>query len=156
SSAALTRAARAFARLPSRSPTTGLSCATARARRSGIADGLLMLGPATGACVFSGAGGLAMLGRRAVLAQQLGDQECQFQRLIGIQARIAMGMIAVRQILGRDCARAAGAFGDILAGHLDMDAAGMRSFRRMDVEELLYLPEDALEGPGLVAVRSNG
>ena len=52
-----------------------------------------------------------------------GDEEGQFERLRGVQTRVAGRVIAVRQILIRHRAHPAGAFGDILAGHLEMNAA---------------------------------
>ena len=46
-----------------------------------------------------------------------------------------MGVVAVAEIGLGDRLGAADAFGDVLAGHLDMDAAGMGAFGPMDVEE---------------------
>ena len=45
----------------------------------------------------------------------------------------------------------AGAFGHVLPGHLDMDAAGVCAFRTVHVEERGYLIEDPIEGACLVA-----
>ena len=64
-----------------------------------------------------------------------------------------MRVVAVLQILVPDRARAAGAFGDVLAGHLDVDAARMRALGAMHLEEALHLAQDAVEGPRLVAGR---
>jgi hypothetical protein len=50
-----------------------------------------------------------------------------------------------------DGPRAADAFGDVLPGHLQVNAAGMGAFRGMDTEERLHLGQDAVERPGLVA-----
>src|SRR6266481_810629 len=61
----------------------------------------------------------------ALLLEQLRDQESHVDRLFGIQPGIADRVIAVVEMLIGDGARAADAFGDILAGHLQMDAAGM-------------------------------
>ena len=63
-----------------------------------------------------------------------------------------MGVVAVVQILGGNGAGAAGAFGDVLAGHLDMDAAGMRALGAVHLEEGLHLLQDVVERPRLVAV----
>ena len=66
-------------------------------------------------------------------------------------------MIAVVEILVGDGARAAGAFGDVLAGHLQMHAAGMGALGRVDGEERLHLRQDAVERPRLVAgLRGDG
>ena len=62
-----------------------------------------------------------------------------------------IGVVAVVQIGVGQGARAAGAFGDVLAGHLEMDAAGMRALRLVDGEEVADLLHDHLEGPRLVA-----
>src|SRR6187402_311264 len=51
--------------------------------------------------------------------QLLGNEECQLQGLIGIEARIAMGVVTVRQILFGNRRRAARAFRHVLASHLD-------------------------------------
>ena len=65
-----------------------------------------------------------------------------------------MRVVAVVQVLGRDGAGAAGAFGDVVAGHLDMDAARMRALGAVHLEEGLHLLEDAVERPRLVAVQA--
>src|SRR6185437_14322999 len=87
----------------------------------------------------------------ALLLEQFGNQERHVDRLLGVQTRIADGVIAVVEILVRDRARAADAFGDVLAGHLQMNAAGMRSLRAVDRKEALHLRQDAVERPRLVA-----
>ena len=61
--------------------------------------------------------------------------ETQLERLVGVEPRIAVRVIAVVQILLGDRARAAGAFGDVLAGHLDVDAAGIGALGRVHGEE---------------------
>ena len=60
-------------------------------------------------------------------------------------------MVTVRQPRFRDRLGAADAFGDILAGHLEMHAAGMGPFRLMDGEEAQHLCKDFVDVPGLVA-----
>ncbi len=62
-----------------------------------------------------------------------------------------MGVVAVRQVSLGDRLGAADAFGYVLPGHLDMDAAGMRAFAAVDVEEAPGLLEDEIESPRLVA-----
>src|SRR5712691_1653297 len=87
----------------------------------------------------------------ALLLEQLRDQERHVDRLFGIQPWIADRVIAVVEMLIGDGARAADAFGHVLAGHFQMHAAGMGALGRMDLEEALDLGEDAIERPGLVA-----
>ena len=60
-------------------------------------------------------------------------------------------MVAVGQVFVRHRAHAAGAFGHVLAGHLEMHAAGDGTLGVVDGKELLHLPQHAVEGPGLVA-----
>src|SRR5882757_3139261 len=93
----------------------------------------------------------------AFLLEQFGDQESHVDRLLRVQTRIADGMIAVVQVLVGDGPRAAGAFGDVLPGHLEVHAAGMGAFRGVDGEERLHLGQDPVERTGLVAaVRRDG
>ncbi len=75
----------------------------------------------------------------------------QTVRLLGIEAGIADRMIAIVEILIGDGARAADAFGDVLAGHFQVDSAGMGALRRVDGEERLHLRQDPVERAGLVA-----
>src|SRR5712671_434194 len=87
----------------------------------------------------------------AFLLEQFRDQESHVDRLLGIEAGIADRVIAVAKILMGDGARAADAFGDVLAGHFQMDAAGIGALRRVDGEERLHLRQDLVERTGLVA-----
>src|SRR5215211_6309613 len=87
----------------------------------------------------------------ALLLQEFGDQESHVDRLLSIEAGIADGVIAVAEILMADGAGAADAFGDVLPGHLQVNAAGMGALRGVDAEERLHLRQDAIERPGLVA-----
>src|SRR5712671_7225608 len=87
----------------------------------------------------------------ALLLQKFGDQESHVDRLLGIEAGIADGVVAIAEILMGDGAGAADAFGDILPGHLEMNAAGMGALRSVNAEERLDLRQDAVERPGLVA-----
>ena len=50
-------------------------------------------------------------------------------------------------------AGAAGAFGDVLPGHLQMHAAGIGAFGLMHLEEAAHLFQDQVERPRLVAAR---
>src|SRR6476659_1265815 len=87
----------------------------------------------------------------ALLLEQFGDQESHVDRLLGIEAGIADRVIAIVEILVGNGARAADAFGDVLAGHFQMDAAGVAALRRVDGEERLHLRQDLVERTGLVA-----
>src|SRR5882672_4305500 len=93
----------------------------------------------------------------AFLLEQFRDQESHVDRLLGVEAGIADRVIAIVEILIGDGARAAGAFGDVLPGHFQVHATGMRSLRRVDGEERLHLRQYPVERTGLVtAVRSDG
>src|SRR6266566_751573 len=87
----------------------------------------------------------------ALLLEQFSDQESHVDRLLGIEAGIADRVIAIVEILMADRAGAADAFGDVLAGHFQMDAAGIGALRRVDREERLHLRQDAVERTGFVA-----
>src|SRR5712664_813106 len=87
----------------------------------------------------------------AFLLEQFGDQEGHVDGLFGVEAGIADRVIAVVEVLVGDGARAADAFGDVLPGHFQMDAAGVSALRRVDGEERLHLRQDAVERTGLVA-----
>src|SRR6478736_6092061 len=86
----------------------------------------------------------------AFLLEELRDQESHVDRLLGIEAGIADRVVAVVEILVGDRAGAADTLGDVLAGHLQMHAAGVRAFRRVDGEERLHLRQDAVERARLV------
>src|SRR4051795_6233316 len=88
----------------------------------------------------------------AFLLQQFGNQESHVDRLLGIEPGIAYRVITVVEILVGNGAGAADAFGDVLPGHLQMNAAGMGAFRRVNAEERLHLRQYPVERPGLVAV----
>src|SRR3954471_9262637 len=85
------------------------------------------------------------------LLQQFGDQESHVDGLFGVETGIADRVIAVVEVLIGDGAGAADAFGDVLAGHLEMHAAGMGAFGGMDREERLHFRQDPVERAGLVA-----
>src|SRR5262249_34808994 len=86
---------------------------------------------------------------RALLLEELGDQEGHVDGLFGIEAGVADRVVAVAEILMRDGARAAKAFGDVLPGHLQVNAAGMAALRSVPAEEGLHLPADAVQRPRL-------
>src|SRR5690606_26966281 len=79
------------------------------------------------------------------------DQEGQFEGLVGIQARVGVGVIAMSQHAVVNRLGAAKAFGDILAGHLEVHATRIGAFRPVYSEEAPHLLENAIERPGLEA-----
>src|ERR1700722_15095107 len=85
--------------------------------------------------------------------QKIGDHEGHFDRLLRIEARIAKGVIPIVQIRLRDDARAAGAFGHVLAGHLEVNSAGVDALGAAGGEEVAHFLGDAFGRPRLVAVR---
>src|SRR5882672_8319503 len=85
---------------------------------------------------------LAVAGGKTLRLQTLGQQESQFERLAGVEAGVAVGVVAVAQLVVGDGLGAADAFGDVLAGHLEMHAAGIGAFRLVHSEERLHLAED--------------
>src|ERR1700747_3129705 len=108
-----------------------------------------MLSPVTAAAWAApddsgGRGDLPAL-QRALLLQRAGDEEGKLERLAGIETRIAMGVVAVGERLLRHRLGAADAFGDVLARHLDMDAAGMGALGLMGGEEGAHLGEHPVE-----------
>ena len=72
---------------------------------------------------------------RAIFPDKLGYLKGQLQTLLGIKPGVAVGHVVFGQVLVEDLTAAAGAFGDIIAGHLEMDAAGHRAFGPVDLEE---------------------
>src|SRR3954469_8936827 len=85
--------------------------------------------------------------------QTFGDKERQFKSLTGIETRITVGMIPFSQRMIGDRLSAAGAFGHVLAGQFEMDAAGMSAFGLMNGEEILHLRQDTVKRTGLEAGR---
>src|SRR5690606_1350328 len=90
-----------------------------------------------------------------ILLQKLGYQESKLQCLIRVEPRIAVRVISIVQVVCRNRPRAARAFRHILSRHLYMDAAWMRAFGAVHLEERLHLLQDAVEGPRLVTVERN-
>src|SRR5690606_847735 len=84
--------------------------------------------------------------------EHLGDEERQLQRLLGVQPRVAGGLVTVRQVHVLNRLRAAEALGDVLAGQLDVQAARVRAQRAVHLEVAEHLVDDPVEVPGLVAV----
>src|SRR4051794_25364836 len=67
--------------------------------------------------------------------QHLRDEERQLQRLPGVQPRVARGLVAPGQVGVRELLRPTEAFGDVVAGELDMHAAGVGAEPRVHLEE---------------------
>src|SRR3954464_7084447 len=98
------------------------------------------------ACEWWGAGGPST-------TQHLRHEECELQRLTGVQPRVAGGLVPAVEVLVADFHRAAEALGDVLTGELDVDAAGPGAQGTVHVEEAEHLVDDAVEVAGLVAGR---
>ncbi|GJE07014.1 hypothetical protein AOPFMNJM_2338 [Methylobacterium jeotgali] len=97
-----------------------------------------------------------MLDLAAVALDEFRRQESHLQGLLRVEARIAVGVVAVLKVVGGQRAGAARALGHVLARHLEMDAAGHRALRAVDFEEGLDLRHHPLEGPRLVAAGGDG
>src|SRR5258707_8177014 len=86
--------------------------------------------------------------RQALGLELLGEQEGQLERLAGIEPGIALRLVALGEIVDGDVDGSADALGHFLAGHLEMDAAGMTAFGAMDGEEVLPLAQDGVQVAG--------
>src|SRR5690242_12366100 len=74
---------------------------------------------------------------RAALAHSLKsflDLEGEFDRLAGVEARVAMRQVVGGEALLADLLSAANAFGDVLAGQFEMHAAGIAALGEVDCE----------------------
>jgi len=89
--------------------------------------------------------------------EQIGQQKGEIDRLLGIESRIADGVVAILEIGIGDHARATGALGHILAGHLQMHTTAVSTLGAVNRKERLHFGQDAVERPGLVArLRGDG
>src|ERR1700733_8757514 len=143
---ACARAARARSRLPVTSPTTGLSCATAMATRSSRRSFIAKVCRS----LRAGDGRQRLRRERTLGLQEIGEQECEVERLLGVEPGIAHRVVAVVEILIADRTRPTGAFGDILPRHFQMYATGIGAFSGMHLEKRPHLLEDLIERPRLV------
>ena len=82
-----------------------------------------------------------------------GDEERELERLAGVQPRVAGRLVPPAEVGVVDVERTAEAFGDVLTGELDVDAAGPRAQRPVHLEEAAHLVDDVVELAGLVAAR---
>src|SRR3954447_22492497 len=80
-------------------------------------------------------------GERSV-PEHLRDEERQLERLLGVQSRVAGGLVAAGEVGVGDVLGPAEALGDVLAGQLDVDAAGVGAQALVDLEEALHLVDD--------------
>src|SRR5207302_4823165 len=71
----------------------------------------------------------------ALLLDQVGEQERELDRLLGIEPRVADRVVAVVELGVGDRPRAAGAFGDFLAGHFEVHAARVGTLRGVGGKE---------------------
>jgi hypothetical protein len=85
--------------------------------------------------------------------QHLGDEEGQLEALLVVQARVADRLVAQVQVGVEDLLGATDALGDVVAGELDVDAAGHRARGPVHLEEAFDLLDDVVEVAGLVARR---
>src|SRR5579885_2170633 len=120
--AASARARRTLSALPAISPTVQLSCATAIAR---VSAGRAFTP------LEAGNGRHRHGAPRALFLEQFGEQECEVDRLLGIEPRVANRVIAIVEIGLGDGAGAAGAIGHVLPGHFPVLAAGVRTLGLM-------------------------
>ena len=88
---------------------------------------------------------------QAFFFESFGDLKRQLQCLTRVKAWIAVGVIAVFQILFGDLFGTTHAFGDILSRHFKVDPTGMGAFRTMDIEEGADFGSNRIKVPGLVA-----
>src|SRR5215207_6075909 len=88
-------------------------------------------------------------------AEQLGDLEGELQGLTGVEARVAGCLVAAVQVAVGDLVGPAEALGDVLAGQLDVDAAGVGALGAVHGEEAGQLGHDVVEAAGLVARRAD-
>ena len=86
-----------------------------------------------------------------MVSQFIRHDKREFQRLIGIQAGVAVGVVAVGEILVAYFFSAAGAFGDVLAGEFEVDAAGVRAFFMMNIKKAAHFIQNMIEFAGFVA-----
>src|SRR5580698_6914135 len=80
-----------------------------------------------------------------VVAVQPSDAEGQVQGLTAVQPGVARRFVAVAQVALGDGLAAADAFGDIVAGELDMDASGVSAMCPVNLEEASDLVQHIVE-----------
>ena len=97
----------------------------------------------------------ALIGRQSTgRGDQFGDPEGEVDTLAPVEAWIAHRLVAVIELVLRQRFGTSEALGDVVAGELDMDAAGPGAFGAVGADEPGDLAEDVVEVPGLAAVGS--
>src|SRR5699024_5431122 len=96
--------------------------------------------------------GAGPVSRAESLLEEFGDREGQVDRLTPVEAGVAHGLVAGREVILEDGLSATEAFGDVVAGELDVHPAGPGALGLVGGEESGDLTEDVVEGPGLVTV----
>ena len=91
--------------------------------------------------------------RRLVRPDQLGRAEREVERLATVEPRVAHRLVAVVEVAVGDLVGAAEAFGDVLAGELDVDAARPRALGPVGTDEAVDLAHDRFEVARLATVR---
>src|SRR3954470_21536175 len=84
-------------------------------------------------------------------AQHLGHLERKIQALAGIEPRVAHRLVAVVELAVEDLVGATHAFGDVVAGQFDVDAAGPCALGLVGADEPTDLGADVIEVAGLAA-----
>ena len=87
----------------------------------------------------------------SVLGEHLGDEERELQSLLVVEAWVAHRLVALLEVCGEDLLGPPEALGDVIAGQLDVDAAGVGAEAPMDLEEAPDLVDDVVEVACLVA-----
>mmetsp|Transcript_9099 Transcript_9099/g.37231 ORF Transcript_9099/g.37231 Transcript_9099/m.37231 type:complete len:538 (+) Transcript_9099:2377-3990(+) len=82
--------------------------------------------------------GLRLLGFVEAL-QAVGHHERHLERLLAVEARVAVRLVRLVEVLHADAAGAAHALGDVRSSHLEVHAARVRALRLVHVEEGLKL-----------------
>ena len=80
--------------------------------------------------------------------------EGEVEALAAVEARVAHRLVAVVEVGVGHRVGAAEALGDVLAGELDVDAAGPRALGAVGAHEAGDLADDVVEVAGLAAVRA--
>lgn len=73
------------------------------------------------------------------LPQPLSDDEGELQGLGSVQPRVAVGVVAVAQVVEGHGSGSTDALGHVLPGHLEVDASCVAPFLLVHIEERPYL-----------------
>src|SRR6476619_6031124 len=84
-----------------------------------------------------------------VRSQAPADQHRDLHRLLVVQARIHLRLVRAREVRFLEPASAADAFGDVVAGELEVPAAEHAALFLVDPERGAQLGADVVEAPGL-------